>query len=126
MKKVQDSIVEILRQELEYTDSNSNYSQWVLGVSIRKDRSKNRTIGSPTYIARVVVKTSDSPYVDGIDILFTAPEDDVIIEDNYYENTPEFQGGMVEDSLRWVKELEEVYYLQLENPFDKADDRNVH
>jgi len=119
MQKIEDAIVEILKQELEYTESNINYSQWVLGVSIKKDRSKDRTIGSPTYIARVAVKTSESPYVDGMDVLFTMPEDDVIIQANYYENTPEFQGGTVESSLIWLKVLEEIYYLQLNNPYEK-------
>lgn len=108
MIKIQDSIVEILRQELEYKDEAS-YSQWILGVSIKKDIGKDRIIGSPTYIARVVVKTSESQYVDGMDISFMVPEDDVIIEANYYENTPDFHGGMVEDSLRWLKQLEDKY-----------------
>lgn len=75
MKKIQDSITEILKTELEYTDKDCGYSQWVLGVSIKKDRSKHRIIGSPTYIARVVVKTNESPFVDGMDVLFTMPED---------------------------------------------------
>lgn len=119
MQKIEDAIVEILKEELEYTESNINYSQWVLGVSIKKDRSKDRVIGSPVYIARVAVKTSESPYVDGMDVLFTMPEDDVIIQANYYENTPEFQGGTVESSLIWLKVLEEIHYLQLNNPYEK-------
>ena len=120
MKKIQDAITEILKTELEYADKDCGYSQWVLGVSIKKDRSKHRIIGSPTYIARVVVKTNESPFVDGMDVLFTLPEDDVIIELNYYENTPEFQGGSVESSLKWLAKLEDIYYLQLDDPGAKG------
>ena len=116
MKKIQDAITEILKAELAYTDTDNNYSQWVLGVSVKKDR----TLGSPTYLARVVVKTNESPFVDGMEVLFMVPEDDVIIEANYYEKTPDFQGGSVESSLKWLAGLEDIYYLQLDDPGAKG------
>lgn len=123
MRKIKDMIVEVLKEELEHHDADTNYSQWVLGVSIKKERTNDSIVGNPMYLARVVVKTSDSPYVDGMDITFMVPEDDVIIEAKYFENTPEFQGGTEEDSLRWIG-LDEIYYLQLDNPFPKAVDMN--
>lgn len=123
MTKIKDSIVEILKQELEHQEEDSNYSQWVMGVSIIEDRATNNIAEKPIYIARVIVKTSESPYVDGMDISFMIPKEDVIIEANYYENTPEFQGGTEEDSLKWLG-IEDIYYLQLDNPFLKSDDIN--
>lgn len=117
MKKIESAIIETLKQELENIDSISNYSQWILGVSIRKEGTEGRVVGNPKYTARVVIKTSQSPFVDGMDIGFTVPGEDVLIDSDYFENTPEFQGGTVGDSLRWLKELEEIYYLQLDNPY---------
>lgn len=122
---MKEAILDILKEELEFTNEDINYSQQVLGVSIRKERGKDRVIGKPIYTARVVVKTSESPYVDGMDIIFMSPEDEVIIEANYYENTPEYQGGSVVDSLNWLRILEDIYYLQLENPFAKNDPNKV-
>ena len=124
MKKITDSIIEILKQELEQNNSSDNYSQWILGVSIRKERGEDRIIGKPIYTSRVVVKTSESLYVDGMDIIFMVPEDDVIMEANLDEYTPTFRGGTVRDSLNWLRELDDICYLQLKNPFDKQDDDN--
>lgn len=93
MKKIKISILETLKKELEHLEPNSNYSQWILGVSIRKERGAERDVGKPGYTARVVVKTSSSPYVDGMDISFTVPQDDVVIDPDYFENTPELQGS---------------------------------
>ncbi|WFA09517.1 hypothetical protein [Tissierella sp. Yu-01] len=121
MAKIEKAIIKILKEELEFTNKGTNYSQWVLGVNINKISAKDKVTGNPIYIARVVVKTSDSPYVDGMDIVFMAPEEDIIIEAKYYEKTPEFQGGTVEDSIEWLMKMNGIYYLQLDNPFEKAD-----
>ena len=69
------------------------------------------------YTARTLIKTSESPYVDGMQINFMMLEEDVIIGANYYENTPEFQGGTQLDALRWLRELGEEVYTQIENPY---------
>ena len=126
MKKIESAIIETLKQELENTDSSSNYSQWILGVSIRNKRTEGSVVGNAKYTARVVVKTNQSPFVDGMDIEFTVPEDDVLIDPDYFENTPEFQGGTVKDSLNWLKRIGEIYYLQLENPFEREGGNNEH
>ncbi|WP_303859848.1 hypothetical protein [Alkalibaculum bacchi] len=111
MTKISDSIVEILREELEQHDSLGDYSQWVLGVSIIKKGADQ------IYIARVAVKTNESPYVDGMDIFFMEAEDEVVIEVNYFEKTPVFNGGTVEDCITWLKELNDICYLQLQDPY---------
>ena len=115
-QKVKDSILEILKKELEY--QKEGYSQWVMGVSIINHNKSIFSIGLQTmYTARTLIKTSESPYVDGVDIIFTNSNDNVDIEHNYYENTPEFQGGTQLDALRWLRELGEEVYTQIENPY---------
>lgn len=116
MKSITDSIIEILKQELEQNNSSDNYSQWIVGVSIRKERGKDRIIGKPVYITRVVFKTSES-HIEGMDIAFMAPEDDVIIEANYLENTTKFQCETLEDAIKWLEQSGEIHYLQLTNPY---------
>ena len=113
-QKVKDSILEILKKELEY--QKEGYSQWVMGVSIIKEK-ETAPANIPRYVARVIVLTSESPYVDGMQINFMMLEEDVIIGANYYENTPEFQGGTQLDALRWLRELGEEIYTQIENPY---------
>ena len=113
-QKVKDSILEILKKELEY--QKEGYSQWVMGVSIIKEK-ETAAANIARYVARVIVLTSESPYVDGMQINFMMLEEDVIIGANYYENTPEFQGGTQLDALRWLRELGEEVYTQIENPY---------
>ena len=125
MKKIESAIIEILKQELENTDSSSSYSQWIIGVSIRKERTEGRVVGNPKYTVRVVVKTNQSPFVDGMDIDFTVPEDDVLIDPTYFEHTPDFQGGNIENSITWLKDLGDLIYQQIEEPtLIKADDED--
>ena len=113
-QKVKDSILEILKKELEY--QKEGYSQWVMGVSIIKEK-ETAAANIARYVARVIVLTSESPYVDGMQINFMMLEEDVIIGANYYENTPECQGGTQLDALRWLRELGEEVYTQIENPY---------
>lgn len=82
-------IVETLKQELEYRDGD--YSQWIVGISIRK-LGTGRAVKEGVYTARVVLQTNESQYVDGMDILFKANGDSIEIDPLYYENTPEYQG----------------------------------
>lgn len=69
------------------------------------------------YTARTLIKTSESPYVDGIDIIFTNSNDNVDIDHNYYENTPEFQGGTQLDALRVAKGVRRRSIYSNENPY---------
>lgn len=119
-KTIEEKILEILKEELEYNDQENQYSQWILGISIGKSNTKD------IYTARVVVKTSESIYVDGMDIIFKVVDEKVQIDPNYYENTPECQGGTIKDSIRWLRENGKIYYLQLENPHLKIFDRNSY
>lgn len=122
MSKIKDRIVEILRQELEHQEEDSDYSQWVMGVSIRENHNIDNPVEKPMYLVRVVVKTSESPYVDGMEISFMIVDGDIVIDPIYYENTPEYQGGTEEDALRWLDE--DIYYQQISNPFSKVVDNN--
>ena len=125
MAKIERDIIEILKNELEFTNEGTNYSQWVLGVNIKRTDEKDKATGNPTYITRVVLKTSESPYVDGMDIAFTVTDGDVTMDANYYEETPELLGGTVEDSIEWLMKVNGIYYLQLDNPFAKIESNKV-
>lgn len=111
-----NTIVELLKEELEITDEANNYNQWVLGVSVREDFSKTRVLENPYYTVRVVVKTSDSPYVDGMDISFWIQNGEVQMDPEYFENGPDFQGGTVTGAISWLEQLANIYYLQVANP----------
>ena len=117
-KHWRNCIVEILKEELEVTDVAKNYSQWVLGVSIREESSKSKVLESHFYTARVVVKTSDSIYVDGMDIAFWVEKGGVQIDPEYFENGPDFEGGTVTGAFNWLEELGNIQYLRLANPFE--------
>lgn len=110
MINIPAEIITTLKEELEYIDDG--YSQWILAVSIRKEHTKD---GAIEYTARVVLKTNESPYVDGMDIRLKVTKEEVQLESGWYENTPDFQGGTVEDSITWLKELGEIKYLNVKN-----------
>ena len=58
-QKVKDSILEILKKELEY--QKEGYSQWVMRVSIINHNKSIFSIGLQTmYTARTLIKTSES------------------------------------------------------------------
>ena len=116
--KIQEQILEILKSELEYKDSKNGYTQWVMGLSIGKNPNTELSIGIDSmYIARTIVKTSDSPYVDGMDISFAKSNDNIEIDSKYFENSPSIEGSSIEDALRWLKKLGEEAYIQIENPY---------
>ena len=110
-------IVEILKEELEVTDVANDYNQWVLGVSIREERNKSKVLKNPYYTVRVVVKTSDSSYVDGMDIAFWVADGKVQIDPEYFENWPDLQGGTVIGAINWLEQLGDFYYLKLANQY---------
>ena len=62
---IRDEVVKLVREELEYVEGSHKegtyYSQWVMAVAIKE-------ISKDSYIARVVIKTNQSPYGDGTDI----------------------------------------------------------
>ena len=111
MTDFEKKIIKQLKEQLEF-DSPS-YSQWLLGVSLptiieQKDHHLTLT-------ARVVVKTNESDLVDGMDISFTL---EPIIDPNYYQNSPDYHGGSIEDSQPWLKKHGKVILEQLDNPFE--------
>lgn len=115
--KIKDQIVEILKQKLQQDEDG--YNQWVMGVSIKKNRTKGKLIENPNYTVRVVVKTNESIYVDGMDIEFTVVDRKALIDELYYENTPDLIGSPVRDSIKWLLELnQEIYYIQQLNPYE--------
>jgi len=67
-----------------------------------------------TLTARVVVKTNESDLVDGMDISFTL---EPIIDPSYYENSPDYMGGTIEDSVHWLKHHGKIVLEQLDDPF---------
>ncbi|OHW61865.1 hypothetical protein EUAN_16280 [Andreesenia angusta] len=101
-KSWERDIIETLKQELEYRDGD--YSQWIVGISIRK-LGADRITREVIYTARVVVQTNESPYVDGVDILFKSNGDSIEIDSLYYENTPEYQRCEVDDAVEENEEM---------------------
>lgn len=116
--KLQEQILEILKSELQYKDSKNGYTQWIMGLSIKKQPKSIFSMGQDSiYTARTLIKTSEGPYVDGMDITFTKNHDKVEIDPEYYENGPSVEGAKVEDALRWLEKLGEEVYIQIENPY---------
>lgn len=111
MKRETDEIISQLKEQLERHDSNENYSQWILGISINDHRKQ-------CVVARVVIKTNESPYVDGMDILFDRMDDQLTMDSKYYENSPDFMGGTVEDSFKWLQRQGDLIYQQMDDPFE--------
>ena len=76
MRNDKTKIIEVLRQRLEHTEPDTNCSQWLLGavVSTQPTGAAAGSLNTATYKVRVIVKTSTSPYVDGMDIFFFVAE----------------------------------------------------
>ena len=87
MATLEQKIIDELKLALEYQEPTGDYAQWLMGISLPSviERKNNQLV----ITARVVVKTSDSEYVDGMDIAFSL---EPIIDPNYYQNSPITQG----------------------------------
>ena len=112
MATLEQKIIEKLKLALEYQEPTGDYAQWLMGISLPSviERKNDQLV----ITARVVVKTSDSEYVDGMDIAFSL---EPIIDPNYYQNSPDYHGGSIEDSQPWLKKHGKVILEQLDNPF---------
>ena len=106
------AIVAALGTELEELDHADDYAQWLALVSIRKDSAVD------VYTARVILAVSDSPFVDGMDIQFTAVGDTVTIDPYFYENGPDYMGGTLGSAVDWVLRNGDLVYVQLWQPQD--------
>lgn len=111
-----DKIVKVLREELEYVEGNHEdgtyYSQWVMAVAIKE-------VSKTSYLARIVIKTSGSPYVDGTDITINIMEDgQAELDLSFAEKEPIFHGGEGADSIRWIENINNFSYMQPEDPFN--------
>jgi phage anti-repressor protein len=115
MEKLQEEVLTELKKNLEYSDVENNYSQWILGLSLKQ---KEGVEDEDMYMVRVALKTNESFYVDGMDIDLTVSQTgEATIDPNYYENTPELQGGTLESALNWLNNAGEIFYLQTVNPY---------
>lgn len=63
-------------------------------------------------LLRVVVKTSESPYVDGMDIGFMVIDGLIELDPRFYENGPDLMGSSEDTSIKWLSELGKIIYLQ--------------
>lgn len=95
MKYQAKQVMMQLRQELELKDLKRDCEQWVLGVSIRQE--------SEALIARVAVAVSDTDLVDGMDIRFDETDGGVVMDAEYWEQAPDFEGGTVSSALEWMQ-----------------------
>ena len=117
MEKIKENVIELLKKEMEFSESD-NYSQWVLGVSIKlgaRVEDEGRTITVLTI--RVALKTNLSPYVDAEEISAVAIDDKVILAEDYFEQTPEVQGSEAITAIDWLEQLKgSVDYIRLLDP----------
>lgn len=108
-KKAMDLVIKALRDELEYVDQHGD-SQWVMAVSMKK-------IDNQTYLSRVVVKTSHSPYVDGTEIKVSIIDGKVEVDLSFIDETPIIQGAELDASIRWIEGLNSFCFIQGNDPF---------
>lgn len=77
--------------------------------------------GTPTHVARVVLKTGDSDLVDGTDVYLTVNVSrgtaDFVWQEAWEEGPPKFHGGTVEHPLAWVAAMAEPICVRTESPF---------
>ena len=114
MSKLKDEtiekIVKALRSEFELKEED--YDQWVLGVScLEKEKATQE------FIVKVVVHTSESIYSDGMEMTVYIIDDEVKLEENFFEKTPDLMGSPVKDAINWLREYK-IIYLQLLNPYE--------
>ena len=95
MTKFEKTIIKQLKDDLEY--QLEDYAQWVVGVSLPRCID----LMDQVLLVRVVVKTSESELVDGMDISFSL---EPIIDSDYFENGPDTMGSSVEDSIDWLND----------------------
>ena len=50
-----------------------------------------------TFLVRIATKTDECISVDGLDVLFVVEADDTIIAPEFFENSPSFIGGPLEE-----------------------------
>ena len=109
-KALIDEIIRALKDELEF-DDDCGYTQWVMAVGL-KETSKG------TYLARTVIKTNQSPYVDGTDITVRIIEDgNIEIDQAYIGEAPILHGSEIDSSIKWIEEVNLFCYIQPEDPF---------
>ena len=108
MTDFEKKIISELKQALEFKEINNDYSQRLQGVSLPTiiERKNNHL----SLTARVVVKTSTSDLVDGMDIDFTL---EPLMDPSYYENSPNFMGGSIASSQVWLKSHGKLILEQL-------------
>ncbi|OFV71722.1 hypothetical protein [Acetobacterium wieringae] len=111
MDQKTETIISQLKNALERQEPGTNDHQWIMGISINDDRKQ-------CVIVRVVLKTNGSPYVDGMDILFDKTSDQLTMDPNYYQNSPDFMGGTVTDSFKWLRNHGDLIYQQMDDPDD--------
>ncbi len=98
MKNLRKEILRQLEKELNY--KVDEYRQWVMGATILDTKT-----------VRVVIKTNESPYVDGTDLKFNQGTMVLDLE----EIEPILHGSPIEVALDW---LGPGYFLSLEEPVE--------
>lgn len=118
MQNINEKIIEALKNEFEYRDKDNEYDQWVMGVSIRQEENIKRVIGTDEYKVKVVVKTSESNYVDGMRLEVIVMDGKVVLQEDFFEKSPDLMGSPEEDSIKWLLGLGDIIYLQELNPYE--------
>jgi len=116
-------IVRALKDELEHYSSEEDYIQWIMALAMKKKISKDDLNNNQeSYIVRTVLKTSESPFVDGTDlkVVIDLKRKEAILDEDSLEDAPMFHGGGIDDSLRWLEKVGEIEYQQMKNPFTKV------
>ncbi len=112
MNEVEKLILKALQKELNCFDPKGDYAQWVMALAVRPEEESK-------YFARVLLKTSTSPYVDGTDIRVDVDLSGAFatLREEDLEAGPIYHGGPEKEGLLWLEELGKTCYLQQTNPF---------
>lgn len=130
------------RNELSFKMWGASQNTWIMAVSalaITKRTSQelfphyvdlsecnNNQMPLPTHLVRIVLRSNDSQwgldeYVDGNTFCFLVDESTetatLLWEDEAFNDSPSFHGGTIPYALRWVNDLAEPFYLQINDPF---------
>ncbi|EFM09532.1 hypothetical protein PaecuDRAFT_3579 [Paenibacillus curdlanolyticus YK9] len=133
MNFLENRVLPLLHEQFSHNGLEESYQQnvWVMAASVAPyllspyphDVSNRSPI--PTHTLRVVLRTTDefgtNPYVDGTEIYLNVDEETntagLVWVDLWEEGSPIFHGGTIVDALKWVRGLNEPFYIQLEDPF---------
>ena len=110
MNEHHEMIIARLQEAFQYQEDD--YAQWLAAVSL-----KGNAVTNHRYKLRILILTSNSPYLDGTDLVVTLNSHGVAINEEVFQRTPELQGSPIMDALNWIRSYGPLIHWQAELPF---------